>query len=70
MPYDNWNSNMQGVPLAVAHSPGAIGNVGGLLESISIVAHRASGNKIVNIMVVRELIILCTIKTIPILQLQ
>ena len=36
----------QGVPLAVAHSPGAIGNVGGLLERISMVAHRASGNTI------------------------
>ena len=45
----------QGVPLAVAHSPGAIGNVGGLLENISMVAHRASGNKIDNIMMVREL---------------
>ena len=53
---------MQGVPLVVAHSPGAIGNVGGLLESISMVAHRAIGNKIDNIMVVRELIIFCTIK--------
>ena len=46
----------QGVPLAVVHSPGAIGNVGGLLESISMIAHRASENKIDNIMVVRELI--------------
>ena len=53
---------MQGVPLTVAHSPGAIGNVGGLLESISMVAHLASGNKIDNIMVVRELIIFCSIK--------
>ena len=57
------NGNVhQGVPLAVAHSPGAIGNVGWLLESISMVAHRGSGNKIDNIMVVRELIIFCTIK--------
>ena len=53
---------LQGVPLVVAHSSGAIGNVGGLLESISMVAHRASGNKIDNIMGVRELIIFCTIK--------
>ena len=56
------NTAEQGVPLAVAHSPGAIGNVGGLLESILMVAHRANGNTIDNIMVVRELIIFCTIK--------
>ena len=52
----------QGVPLAVAQSPEAIGYVGGLLESISMVAHRASENTIDNIMVVRELIIFCIIK--------
>ena len=55
---DKW----QGVPLAVTHSHGAIGNVGGLLESISMVADRASGNKIDNIMVVRTFVIFCTIK--------
>ena len=43
----------QGVSLAVAHSPVAIGNVGWLLESISMVSHWASGNAIDNIMVVR-----------------
>ena len=44
----------QGVCLAVAHSPMAIGNFSGLLEYIySKIAHRASGNKINNIMVVR-----------------
>ena len=48
--------------LAVAHMPVAIGNFGGLLEGISMVAHRASGNKIDNIMVVRSFIILCAIK--------
>ena len=31
----------------------AIGNFGGLLECISMVAHRAIGNKIDNIMFVR-----------------
>ena len=34
-------------------SPVAIGKVGGLLEGLSMVAHRASGDKIENIMVVR-----------------
>ena len=43
----------QSVHLAVALSSVAIGNVGGLLEVISMVAHWASGNKIDNIMVVR-----------------
>ena len=43
----------QGVYLAVAHTPVVIGKFGGLLECISMVAHGASGNKIVNIMVVR-----------------
>ena len=49
------NSRMefQGVCLAVAHSPMAIGNVDGLLEGLSMVAHGASGNKIKTIMVVR-----------------
>ena len=51
--------------LVVAHSPIAIGNFDGLLEGISMVAHRASGNKIDNIMVVREFIIVCS--TIPVL---
>ena len=55
-------SVLQGVCLAVTPSPVAIGNVGGLLEGISMVAHRASGNKIDNIMVVREFIIFCVIK--------
>ena len=40
----------------------AIGNVGGLLEGLSMVAHRASGNKIDNIMVAREFIIVYVIK--------
>ena len=53
---------MQGVHLAVAQSPVAIGNTGGLLEDISMVAYRASGNKFDNIMVVREFIIFCVIK--------
>ena len=43
----------QGVRLVVAHLPVAIGNFGGLFEYISMVAHRASGNKIDIIMVVR-----------------
>ena len=43
--------------LAVSHSAVAIGNVGGLLEDLSMAAYRASGNKIDNIMVVREFII-------------
>ena len=43
----------QGVRLTVAHSAVAIGNVGGLLEGLSMVSHRASGNKIDNIMVVK-----------------
>ena len=51
----------QGVRLAVAHSPVAIGNVGELLEGLSIVAHWASLNKIDNIMIVREFIIFCVI---------
>ena len=51
----------KGVCLAVAHSSVAIGNFGGLLESISMVAHRAIGNKIDNIMVARFLIF-CSIK--------
>ena len=38
---------------AVAHSPVAIGNFGGVLECISMIAHGAIGNKIDNIMVVR-----------------
>ena len=46
-------STPQGVRLAVAHSPMAIRNLCGLLECISMVAHRAIGNKIYNIMVVR-----------------
>ena len=54
--------HVQGVRLAVAHSPVAIGNVGGRLEGLSMVAHRASGNKIDNIMVVKEFIIFCVIK--------
>ena len=53
---------MAGCALTVAHLPVAIGNVCGLLEGLSMVAHRASGNKIDNIMVVRELIIFCVIK--------
>ena len=48
--------------LAVIHSPVAIGNVGGLLEGLSMVAHRASGNKIGNIIVVRLFMIFCVIK--------
>ena len=48
--------------LAVVHSTVAIGNFGGLLECISMVAHRASKHKSDNIMVVREFIILCVIK--------
>ena len=40
----------------------AIGNVSGLLEGLSMVAHRVSGNKIASIMVVREFIIFCVIK--------
>ena len=32
----------------------AFENLGGLLEGISMVAHQASGNKVDNIMVVRE----------------
>ena len=53
---------MQGGRLVVAHSPVAIGNVGGLLEGLSMVAHQVSQNKIDNIMVVREFIIFCVIK--------
>ena len=48
--------------LAVAHSPVAIGKVGGILEGLSMVAHRASGNEIGNIMVVREFKMFCVIK--------
>ena len=40
----------------------AIGDVGGLLEGLSMVAHGASGNKMDNIMVVREFITFCVIK--------
>ena len=53
---------MQGVHLAVNHSPVAIGNFGGRLECISMVAYRAIGNKIDNIMAVRTFIIFCHIK--------
>ena len=42
--------SFQDVRLAVVHWPVAIGNLGGLLEGISMVASR---NKIDNIMVVR-----------------
>ena len=42
----------QGVRLAVAHSPVAIGNFGGLFACIPMVTHQVSGNKIDNIMVV------------------
>ena len=55
----------QGGRLAVAHLSVAIGNFGGLLEGISMVAHWTSGNKIDNIMVVREFIIFCAIKPHP-----
>ena len=61
---------LQGVNLAVCNSPAAIGTFGGLLESISMAAHRASGNTIDNIMVVREFIIFWAIKHHPVLQLQ
>ena len=57
-----WWSYVISVRLAGSHSPVAIGNVGGLLEGISMVAHWASGNKIDSIMVVREFIIFCVIK--------
>ena len=60
--------DMQGVRLAIAHSPVAIGNVGGLLEGLSMVAHWASGNKIDNIMVARFISV--SLNTIPVLQLQ
>ena len=53
---------LQGVRLAVVHWPVAIGNVGGLLEGLSMVAHRSSGNKMDNIMVVREFIIFFVVK--------
>ena len=56
------SSSTQCVRLAIAHLPVALGNVSGLLEGLSMVAHRASGNKIDNIMVVREFIIFCVIK--------
>ena len=42
--------------LMVAHSSVAIGNFGGLLEGISLVAQQATGNKIDNIMAVRSFI--------------
>ena len=45
----SWYTDIQGAHLAVAHSPVAIGNLCGLLECISMVAHRAIGNKIDNI---------------------
>ena len=45
---------LQGVLLVVTHSPMAIGNFDGRLEGIiSMVAHRASENKMDNIMVER-----------------
>ena len=49
---------------AFSGRPLARGNwkFGVLLEGISMVAPRASGNKIDNIMVVREFIIFCVIK--------
>ena len=53
------------VRLAVAHSPLVIGNVGELLEGLSMVAHRSSRNKIDNIMVVREFIIIFCVITHP-----
>ena len=59
---EKWWRHSHGVRLAVAHSPVAIGKVGGLLEGLSMVAHRASGDKIENIMVVRELKMFCVIK--------
>ena len=39
----------QGMRLEVAHSPMAIGNFGGRLECISMLAYQAIGNKIDNI---------------------
>ena len=48
--------------LAVAHPPVMIENFVGLMESISMVAPQASGNKIDNIMAEREFIIFCVIK--------
>ena len=42
-------------------SPTVIGNFGGLLEGISMVAHQTSGNKMDNIMFVRTCIIVCSI---------
>ena len=48
--------------IAVAHMPVAIGNFGGLLECISMVAHQTFGNKIGNTMVVRLFIIFCSLK--------
>ena len=44
----------QGVLLTVAQSPSPIVNFGGLLAGISMVVHRASGNKMDNIMFVRK----------------
>ena len=53
----------QGVRLVVAHSPVAIGNVGGLLLGLSMAAHQASvDNKIDNILVVKLFIIFCVMK--------
>ena len=62
-----WDPN-QGVRLAVAHSPMSIGNFGGQLECISMVAHRAIGYKIDNIMVVRLFSV--ALNTISIVQLR
>ena len=52
---------VQGVHLAVAHSLVSIGNFGGLLDGISMVAQLAGENKI-DFMVVGEFIIFCAIK--------
>ena len=52
---------MQGVILTVAYSHTAIGNFGGLLDGIAMVAHRASVNKMDNIMFVRTFIIFSSI---------
>ena len=41
-------SPKQGVHLAVAHSPVAIGNFGGRLECVLMIAHGAIGNKMDN----------------------
>ena len=47
--------------LAVPHASVAIGNFSGLLKGNSMVVHWANENKIYNIMVVREIIIFCSI---------